>query len=100
MLLNEAKIYNAFPHDLQRGDVPVVPKFYGCYKPCFKASDPVGNANGSGNLDEEEWTETIPRYMVGGILLLEPCGRAVRTHTLSHSDRWERNCLSRWMERD
>lgn len=101
MLMDEARIYNAFPHDLQRGDDPVVPKFYGCYTPYFKVSDPVGNANGSGNLDKEEWTrETIPSCMVGPILLLEPCGSAVRTHTLSHSDRWERNCPPRWMVKD
>jgi hypothetical protein len=29
MLLNEMTIYNAFPRNLQDGDAPVVPKFYG-----------------------------------------------------------------------
>jgi hypothetical protein len=82
MLRHEAKIYNAFPHDLQGGDVPVVPKFYGCYKPYIKVSD----------RDDEEWTpETIPRRMYVPILLLEACGRSVDAHTLSDSGRWERN---------
>jgi hypothetical protein len=86
MLLNEAKIYNAFPHDLQGGDVPVVPKFYGFYTPY------IDNGNGSGNLDKEEWTrEMMPERLIMPILLLEACGKAVRTHSLSHSGRWERN---------
>jgi hypothetical protein len=93
MLLNEAKIYNAFPHDLQGGDVPVVPKFYGCYMPCIEISDWVNNGNGSGNLDKEEWTrKTMPKCMIAPILLMEACGRAVRTRSLSDSGRWERNC--------
>jgi hypothetical protein len=88
MLLNEAKIFNAFPHDLQGGDVPVVPKFYGCYIPYIEVSDRVNNGNGSGNLDKDEWThETIPKCMAAPILLLEPCGRAVRTRSLSASAR-------------
>ena len=92
MLLNEAKIYNAFPRDLQRGDVPVVPKFYGCYSPYIKGSDWDDNGEGNGNLDKEEWTrEMMPKCMITPILLLEACGKAVRTRSLSHSGRWERN---------
>ncbi|KAF8497458.1 hypothetical protein F5888DRAFT_1698127 [Russula emetica] len=84
MLLNEAKIYNAFPHDLQGGDVPVVPKFYGCYRPYIEVSDRGNNGNGSGNLDKEDWTrETMPKCMIVPILLTEACGRAVRTRSLS-----------------
>ena len=90
--MNEAKIYNAFPHDLQGGDVPVVPKFYGCYKPYIKVSDRVNNGNGSGNSDKEEWTcETMPRRMTVPILLLEACGKPVSPYSLSYSGRWERN---------
>lgn len=106
MLLNEAEIYNAFPHDLQRGDVPIVPKFYGCYKPYIKVSDRVNNGIGSGNSDIEEWTrETMPKFMIVPILLLEACGEAVPNHTsLSYSSRWERNLPQyfppRWMEMD
>jgi hypothetical protein len=93
MLLNEAKIYNAFPHDLQGGDVPIVPKFYGCYTPYIKVSDRVDNGNGSGNLDKEEWTrETMPECMISPILLLEAFGDAVSDYfALSKSGRWERN---------
>ena len=88
MLLNEAKIYNAFPHDLQGGDVPVVPKFYGYYTPYIEVSDRVDNGNGSGNLDKDEWTrETMPKCMIAPILLLEACGKAVCTRSLSDSDR-------------
>ena len=93
MLLNEAKIYNAFPHDLQGGDVPVVPKFYGCYAPCIKVSDRVDSGNGSGNLDNKEWTrEMMPECPFMPILLLEACGNEVWTSSLSRSSRWERNC--------
>jgi hypothetical protein len=92
MLMNEAKIYNAFPHDLQGGDFPIVPKFYGCYKPYIKVSDRVNNGNGSGNSDKEEWTrETMPRRMTVPILLLEACGKPVSRYSLSYSGRWERN---------
>ncbi|KAF8492213.1 hypothetical protein F5888DRAFT_1732125 [Russula emetica] len=87
MLMNEAKIYDAFPPDLQRGDVPIVPKFYGCYAPYIKLSDRVNNGNGGGNLDKEGWTrETMPKCMSVPILLLEACGRAVRS-SLSDSGR-------------
>ena len=92
MLLNEAKIYNAFPHDLQAGDVPVVPKFYGYYTPYIEVSDRVNNENESGNLDKDEWTrETTPECMIAPILLLEACGKAVHTCSLSNSGRWECN---------
>ena len=92
MLRNEAKIYDAFPHDLQGGDIPIVPKFYGYYTPYIKASDQANNGNGSGNLDKDEWTrETIPRCMTVPILLLEACGEAVNEYSLSESGRWERN---------
>ena len=91
MLLNEAKIYNAFPHNLQGGDVPVVPKFYGCYAPYIKVSDRVDSGNGNGNLDEEEWKHEMMRECLP-ILLLEACGKEVCTSSLSRSSRWERNC--------
>ena len=89
MLLHEAKIYNEFPHDLQGGDVPIVPKFYGYYMPYIDRFD---NGNGSGNLDKEEWTrEMMPECLLVPILLLEECGEAVCSRSLSHSGRWERN---------
>jgi hypothetical protein len=99
MLMDEATIYNEFPHDLQGGDVPVVPKFYGYYTPYAKVSDPVDNANGSGNLDGEEWTcKMMSKCMIRPILLLEACGKAVCTRSLSHSGRWERNYHDGWKE--
>jgi hypothetical protein len=92
MLLNEAKIYNAFPHDLQGGDVPVVPKFYGYYRPYIEVSDWVNDENRSGNLDKEKWTrEKIPECMMAPILLTEACGKAVHTRSLRHSGRWDYN---------
>ena len=66
MLLNEAKIYNAFPHDLQGSDVPVVPKFYGFYTPYLMSGS-----------------------IFASILLLEACGKVIRTRSLSHSGRWD-----------
>lgn len=87
MLLNEAKIYNAFPRDLQGGDLPIVPKFYGCYMPYVKLLD----GNGSANLDKKEWTrDSMPKSMSVPILLLEACGEAVRS-PLDYSRRWESN---------
>ena len=85
MLRHEAKIYNSFPHDLQTGDVPVVPKFYGCYTPYIKVPD-------QDKEDKEDWTrETMPSCMTVPILLLEACGKAVCAGSLTESDRWERN---------
>lgn len=86
MIRHEAKIYNSFPHDLQTGDVPVVPKFYGCYTPYIKAT-----TNG---LEEEEdsWTrETIPNCLAVPILLLEACGKAVCASSLDFPEKCERN---------
>ena len=75
--------------NLQGGDLPVVPKFYGCYTPYIKVSDLDDDGNESGSL---EWTrEMMPECLVAPILLLEACGKAVRTHSLFHSGRWERN---------
>ena len=89
--MNEAKIYDAFPHDLQGGDVPIVPKFYGCYTPHIELSDRVNNGNGSGDSGKEGWTRsTIPKCMTVPILLMEACGDAV-TSVVSGSGRWERN---------
>ncbi len=91
MLLNEAKIYNESPHDLQGGGVPIVPKFYGCYTPYIEVSDLVNNGTESGNLDKEGWTrESMLRCMTVPILLMEACGNAV-TYPLSDSGRWECN---------
>jgi hypothetical protein len=89
MLLNEAKIYNAFPHDLQGGDAPIVPKFYGCYTPYVEVFDRVDDGNGSGNLGKEG--ETMPKCITVPILLMEACGKAVCSYSLSDSGRWERN---------
>lgn len=92
MLSNEAKIYNAFPRNLQDGEIPVVPRFYGYYAPSTEALewDDNGN-NGSGNdygLDEEEWKCVRERIKsLSPILLLEACGKQVSTVHLSHSDK-------------
>jgi len=88
MLLNEAKIYNAFPRKLHTGDIPVVPKFYGYYVPHTEVFDRVNNDNDSNNSDKEEWEcRMLPKCIVP-ILLLEACGKAVRGSALLDSERW------------
>lgn len=92
MLLEEAKVYNAFPRDLQDGDVPVVPKFYGYYVPSTEASDRDDSGDDDGGndygVDEEEW-KSVRKVIkkITPILLLEACGKQVRTTRLSHDDR-------------
>jgi hypothetical protein len=83
MLLNEAKIYNAFSaRNLHRGDVPIVPKFY-C-APYTEAFARVSNGYGRGNfnLDEEERKcGMLPKFIVmanftnglGGMRQGSPC---------------------------
>jgi hypothetical protein len=91
MLLNEAKIYNAFPRHLHRRDIPVVPKFYGYYVPHTEIFDRLDNDNGSGDSDKEKCKRgKLPKY-IAPILLLEACGRAVRRSTLLNSERWACN---------
>jgi hypothetical protein len=88
MLLNEAKIYNAFPRKLHTSDVPVVPKFYGYHVPHAEVFDWVNNNNGSSNSDKEEWECGMLSKCVAPILLLEACGRAVRGSALLDSENW------------
>lgn len=95
MLLNEAKIYNAFPRELQAGNNPVVPKFYGYYVPSTEAfeCDDNGNEGGSDddtdNFDEKEWNTVRSMLdVISPILLLEACGKDVQSHYLSDKDRW------------
>jgi hypothetical protein len=94
MLLNEAKIYNAFPRKLQDGDAPVVPKFYGYYVPSIEAFDRDDNCNNdrSDDLDEKQW-ETVRKMLEGisPILLLEACGEEVCSPFLSYEDKWAHN---------
>lgn len=90
MLLNEAKIYNAFPRKIQDSYTPVVPKFYGCYAPSIEAFDRDNNRNnGCDDLNEEK--RIIVRNclnFIAPILLLEACGERVHVESLSHTDRW------------
>ncbi|KAH9959957.1 hypothetical protein BC827DRAFT_424009 [Russula dissimulans] len=87
MLLNEAKIYNAFPRELQEGtshQAPVVPKFYGYYVPSREAFD-------SQSYDDiiEEDRKVVWNIIrrVTPLLLLEPCGREIRALSLSRTGR-------------
>jgi hypothetical protein len=97
MLLNEAKIYNAFPRKLQDGDAPIVPKFYGYYVPSTEAFDRDDNGNNgvSGDddgLNEEEWKTVRTLFgFISPILLLEACGKQVHTRSLSQTDKWAHN---------
>ena len=92
MLLEEAKIYNTFPRNLQDGKIPVVPKFYGYYAPSTEALERDDNGNnGSGNgydLDEDEWKCVREQIeSLSPILLLEACGEQVSAAHLSDSDK-------------
>jgi hypothetical protein len=90
MLRNEAKIYNAFPRQLQEGSSnapPIVPKFYGYYVPSLKAF----HSTACDKFPEEE------RVHIGAIrkiiqqmtpiLLLESCGKQVCPQDLSSKTR-------------
>jgi hypothetical protein len=95
MLLNEAKIYNAFPRHLQDGKTPIVPKFYGYYVPSSKLYD-WDDVNNGGDDDRDEKIRKFNRTSVllnsiSSILLLEACGKPVRTDSLALSQRWARN---------
>ncbi|KAH9987083.1 hypothetical protein BJV77DRAFT_950510, partial [Russula vinacea] len=91
MLLNEAKIYNAFPRHLQDGKTPIVPKFYGYYVPSSKLYD-WDDVNNGGDDDRDEKIRKFNRTSVllnsiSSILLLEACGKPVRTDSLALSQR-------------
>ncbi|KAH9986890.1 hypothetical protein BJV74DRAFT_774470 [Russula compacta] len=78
MLLREAKIYNAFPRELQEGwhhVPPIVPKFYGYYVPSFEAFDNYGDDDKLSDTDRENVRKYIMR--ISPILLLEPCGKQI-----------------------
>jgi hypothetical protein len=98
MHLNEAKIYNAFPRNLQAGVAPIVPKFYGYYAPSTEVFD-LDGGNGGGDDDLDKETRKAVRKVVRTdllntippILLIEACGKQVRSRYLSHTDRWARN---------
>jgi hypothetical protein len=78
MLLHEAKIYNAFPRELQEGTTdqpPVVPKFYGYYVPSREAFDSQSYDDKFTEEDRKAVWETIER--VTPLLLLEPCGTPI-----------------------
>lgn len=91
MLLNEAKIYNAFPRNLQDGDAPIVPKFYGYYVPSTEASDLDDSNHGDADgLDKEKW-KAVRKALLGSntsILLVEACGKPVGSCSLTGSARW------------
>jgi hypothetical protein len=94
MLLNEAKIYNAFPRNLQDGDAPTVPKFYGYYVHSTEAFDwDYGNNGGDNCSAEDDWKESRTDMLnsIASILLLEACGKPVQTESLALSHRWARN---------
>ena len=88
MLTNEAEIYAKFPCELQEStpsSPPVVPKFFGYYEPSHDLLDRYRPENG-----DEENASTVPtlRFVLNNIspiLLLEPCGRAVKDGELSKS---------------
>ncbi|KAI0290149.1 hypothetical protein BC826DRAFT_1028346 [Russula brevipes] len=95
MLLNEAKIYNAFASSLHEGcyshGLPIVPKFYGYYVPSLgtlKYDDD--------KLTEEDW-KTVQQLLrhITPILLLEPCGKQIDPDRLSSESRTQMMTLFR-----
>jgi hypothetical protein len=71
MLWNEARIYNAFPRELQEASPdgpPVVPKFYGFYTPSVAFDYPKVPA-------EDRTTVRKMIKSISPILLLEECGK-------------------------
>ena len=93
MLLNEAKIYNAFPRNLQDGDAPTVPKFYGYYVHSTEVFDWDYGNNCVDNPLAVMWdrNRTDMLNTVTSILLLEACGKPVDTNSLALSHRWAHN---------
>ncbi|KAF8464801.1 hypothetical protein DFH94DRAFT_784617 [Russula ochroleuca] len=89
MLLDEAKIYNAFPRDLQDGNTPIVPKFYGYYVRSTEVFDRDDGNNGGDNDLEKCWKsfQTVLLNSITSILLLEACGKPVNTDCLALSQR-------------
>jgi len=89
MLLNEAKIYNAFPQMLQEGSShapPTVPKFYGYYVPSLEAFDGYAD-DAKFSEKEREYIRTMLEYITP-ILLLEACGKEICARALSSTNRW------------
>ena len=88
MLPNEARIYNAFPRNLQDGDIPVVPKFYGYYAPSPEALELDDNGD-SDDLEVEKWKAMRNGLLKSktSILLVEACGKQVDAENLSRKDR-------------
>jgi hypothetical protein len=89
MLLNEAKVYTAFPRNLQDGVAPIVPKFCGYYAPSTEAFDLDDRNNGGGNsLDEGTW-KIVRKYLLDFIpptLLMEESVPAIYlTETGGHA---------------
>ncbi|KAI0297776.1 hypothetical protein B0F90DRAFT_1869703, partial [Multifurca ochricompacta] len=79
VLINEARIYSAFPRELQEGQgpdlPPIVPKFYGYYRASQEAFNDqclVGEFTEA----EREEIRMILRY-ISPLLLLEPCGQQI-----------------------
>jgi hypothetical protein len=94
MLLNEAKIYSAFPRNLQDGDIPVVPKFYGYYSPCPEALLWVDNGNDD-DLEKKKWKamRNVLLRSITSFLLVEACGEQVDANMLSRIARCVRNLI-------
>ena len=94
MLPNEAKIYNAFPRNLQDGEIPVVPKFYGYYAPSTEALEWDDNGN-NGDSDDLEVNWKAMRNILlksnTSILLVEACGKQVNACSLSRAARYAWN---------
>jgi len=88
MLRYEAKIYEAFPRELQEGtsdQPPVVPKFYGYYMPSREGFDSQSYDDKFTEEDRKAVWEVIEG--ISPLLLLEACGKPIQATGLSCTDR-------------
>ena len=89
MLLNEAKIYDAFPRELQEGTPyapPIVPKFYGYYVPSLEAFDSYAHDDGFTKEERKDLRNML--LTIPAVLLLEACGNPISARDLSPTNRW------------
>jgi len=86
MLENEAEIYASFPDALQEcnpSSPPIVPRFYGHYWPSFGSAYRynVGEDKKKVQRDAQKFLSYL-----SPIMLVEFCGRPIKSENLSSSD--------------
>jgi hypothetical protein len=92
MLVNEAKIYDKFPYELQDftpSSTPIVPRFYGYYEPSCESVDGYKGDDGDEKdaITVREHVRMLLQRFTSPLLLLEPCGVQVNVDMLSQSNK-------------